>query len=173
MAPSPTTCPVSLAIPTGPVTPSGIVAWVKSCAKTPPIAATVDDARAIAQAAKAAGKVNFQCGLQARSDPQNHFLLVNHVRAASYGKPVMARSQWHKKQSWRRASPNPEREKAVNWRLNKEISTGLIGELGIHQLDLITWFLNQRPAGVSGLGGILNWNDGRDAALVCRVLGTE
>lgn len=129
-----------------------------------PIAATVDDARAIAQAAKDAGKLNFQSGLQARSDPQNHFLLVNHVRAASYGKPVMARSQWHKKQSWRRASPNPEREKAVNWRLNKEISTGLVGELGIHQLDLITWFLNQRPAGVSGFGGILNWNDGRDVA---------
>ena len=38
------------------------------------------------------------------------------------GQPVMARAQWHKKQSWRSASPNADREKALNWRLSKETS---------------------------------------------------
>jgi predicted dehydrogenase len=128
-----------------------------------PLATTVEDARAIAQAAKAAVRCNFQAGLQARSDPQRHFLL-QFIRSGAMGKNVMARSQWHKKESWRRASPNPDREKVINWRLSRDTSAGLMGEIGIHQLDLISWFLDSRPAAVSGFGGILNWNDGRDVA---------
>ncbi len=128
-----------------------------------PLASSVEDARAIAQAAKAAGKVNFQAGLQARSDPQLHFLR-QFIRSGALGTNVMARSQWHKKESWRHSSPNPEREKDINWRLRQETSAGLMGEIGVHQLDLINWFLNERPVAVSGWGGILNWNDGRDVA---------
>ncbi len=128
-----------------------------------PLAVTTEDARAIAEAAKAAVKVNFQAGLQGRSNPQRHFLL-QFIRSGATGKGVLARSQWHKKESWRRTSPNADREKVINWRLRKETSAGLIGEVGIHQLDLISWFLSARPAAVSGFGGILNWNDGRDVA---------
>ncbi len=128
-----------------------------------PLASSMEDARAIAEAAKAAVNVNFQSGLQWRSDPQLHFLL-QFIRSGATGKNVMARSQWHKKDSWRRTSPNPDREKEINWRLRQETSSGLMGEIGVHQLDLISWFLNRRPVSVSGLGGILNWNDGRDVA---------
>ncbi|MDB6109651.1 MAG: hypothetical protein JWR69_1401, partial [Pedosphaera sp.] len=60
--------------------------------------------------------------------------------------------------------PNPEREQAINWRLRQESSTGLIGEIGIHQLDLLSWFLNARPVSVVGSGSIMNWNDGREVA---------
>jgi predicted dehydrogenase len=74
----------------------------------------------------------------------------------------MARAQWHKKQSWRQASPNAEREKAINWRLAKDVSLGLIGEIGIHQLDLFNWYLKGLPKAVTGWGGVLCWNDGRD-----------
>lgn len=126
-----------------------------------PLAHTMEDARAIAQAAKAAFKVNFQSGLQTRSDPQHRFLL-EFVRSGAAGKTVKAFAQWHKKQSWRRTSPNPEREKETNWRLNNATSIGLVGEIGIHQVDVVTWFIHTRPVAVTGFGGILHWNDGRD-----------
>jgi predicted dehydrogenase len=126
-----------------------------------PLATTIEDARAIAQAAKAAEKVNFQAGLQMRSDPQRHFLL-GFIRSGATGKAIKGRTQWHKKQSWRRTSPNPEREKEINWRLSNQTSPGLVGELGIHQVDVASWFLNALPRSVTGFGGILFWNDGRD-----------
>jgi predicted dehydrogenase len=128
-----------------------------------PIAHTVEDARAIAVAAKAAEKVNFQVGLQMRSDPAKLYVR-DFIRSGAIGKVVMARAQSHKKESWRRPGSTPELEKAANWRLDKSISTGLAGEVGIQQLDLINWFLNERPAEITGFGGIMNWNDGRDVA---------
>jgi len=126
-----------------------------------PFANSIEDARAIAQAAKSALKINFQAGLQLRSDPHRHFL-VQFVRAGAMGKTVLARSQWNKKQSWRRTSPNPDREKDINWRLDSKTSLGLVGELGIHQLDVVNWFMNSRPMAVSGFGSLLQWRDGRD-----------
>ena len=40
-----------------------------------PMASTIEDARAIAQAAQAAGRLHFQVGQQLRSDPQRHSLV--------------------------------------------------------------------------------------------------
>ena len=127
-----------------------------------PIAASMEDARAIAQAAKASLKVNFQSGLQTRSDKQM-VNLFNFSRTGILGKVIKARSQSHKKQSWRRTSPNPEREKDINWRLEKNISLGLIGEIGIHQMDMACWFLMGRPLSVTGFGSLIQWKeDGRE-----------
>jgi predicted dehydrogenase len=78
------------------------------------------------------------------------------------GKPIKARAQWHKKQSWRRTSANPEREKEMNWRLDRATSPGLVAEVGVHQLDLCSWVFNERPISVFGSGEVLQWNDGRD-----------
>ena len=128
-----------------------------------PLATTLEDAQAIAKAAKAAVKLNFQSGLQMRSDPQRHFLL-QFIRSGAMGRTIMARSQWHKKESWRRTSPNPEREKEINWRLRKDESLGLDWGNRHSSMDLINWFINARPKAVAGFGGILNWNDGRDVA---------
>jgi predicted dehydrogenase len=127
-----------------------------------PLAHTIEDARAIAQAARAATKVNFQAGLQLRSDNQRHFVL-KFIRSGAIGRAVFARTQWHKKQSWRRPAPNAEREMEVNWRLRRETSPGLLGELAIHQLDMATMVLDGRPVSVTGYGGLLHWtNDDRD-----------
>ncbi len=126
-----------------------------------PLATTVEDAKAIAQAAQAAKRVVFQAGLQLRSDKERLFLLP-FIRAGSLGKTVMARGQWHKKQSWRSTSPNPDREKAINWRLSKETSTGLMGEFGTHHVDQVGWYLNTKPTAVTGFGAINFWTDGRD-----------
>jgi predicted dehydrogenase len=125
-----------------------------------PLAHTVEDARAIATAARDHLKLNFQAGLQQRSDPQLHHLLT-FIRTGVLGREVKVRSQWHKKQSWRRASATPERERELNWRLDKSLSTGLIGELGIHQLDLAAWFLRDQPLAVTGFGATIRWDDGR------------
>jgi predicted dehydrogenase len=125
-----------------------------------PLASTIADARAIAQAAKAHPKQIFQVGLQFRGNPQHHHV-QEFVRTGAPGKLTLARSQWHKKQSWRRASPNGDREKALNWRLDPAVSPGLMGELGIHQVDVASWYSRSLPVAVTGFGGVLHWSDGR------------
>jgi len=127
-----------------------------------PLALTIEDARAMAQAAQAAPKQIFQTGLQMRADPQRLFLLP-FIRSGALGTSIKARAQWHKKQSWRATSPNPEREKQINWRLDQATSPGLMGEIGIHQLDQAGWFLNGRPLAVTGFKALKHWkDDGRD-----------
>jgi predicted dehydrogenase len=126
-----------------------------------PLAHTVEDARAIAAAAKASVKTYFQAGLQMRSHPHRHFVL-GFVRSGAGGKAVAARAQWNRKQSWRRTSPSPEREKEINWRLSRKTSPGLIGEVGIHSVDLVSWFADKVPLAVTGFGGVNQWKDGRD-----------
>lgn len=126
-----------------------------------PLATSIEDAKAIASAAKAARQVVFQAGLQMRSDPQRHFLLP-FIRSGAIGQFVMARAQWHRKQSWRATSPKPEREKELNWRLAKATSVGLVGELGIHSIDQATWYVNGLPKAVNGFGAIAFWKDGRE-----------
>ena len=129
-----------------------------------PLANTLEDSRAIAQAAKAAKQCLFQPGLQGRSDPQLHFIL-KFIRSGAVGQTVMARAQWHKKTSWHAQSSDPEREKELNWRLDKAISLGLLGEVGCHAVDQTAWFLNARPTAVTGSGSLLLWtDDGRDVS---------
>jgi len=126
-----------------------------------PLAGSIEDAREIALAAKAAKNLAFQTGLQMRSDKQRLFLLP-FIRTVALGKTALARAQYHKKTSWRSMSPNPEREKALNWRLSKATSLGLIGEIGSHPIDQAGWFLNALPTAVTGFGSIMFWKDDRD-----------
>ena len=126
-----------------------------------PLAGTIEDARAIAQAAKAAGTQVFASGLQGRSNAlQNH--VWNFVKSGVLGETALVKAQWNKKDSWRRPAPTPEREKVVNWRLSTATSAGLPGELGIHQFDLTSSYLSALPTAVTGSGAIVAWNDGRD-----------
>jgi predicted dehydrogenase len=125
-----------------------------------PLANSIEDARAIGIAAQQS-KAKFQAGLQGRSNA-----LFKHVsqfvKAGVLGSPILATSQWNKKQSWRRAGPTPERESELNWRLSRNTSSGLVGEVGVHQLDLMNWYLRALPVAVSGFGRIAVWNDGRN-----------
>lgn len=126
-----------------------------------PLAHTIDDAREIAMAAKAAPHLMFQSGLQRRADPERQFLLP-FIRASSLGQIVMVRAQSNNKTSWRAAAPTPEREAAVNWRLDKAVSLGLMGEVACHPIDEASWFLNACPLAVSGVGSVMYWKDGRE-----------
>jgi Predicted dehydrogenases and related proteins len=126
-----------------------------------PLASSVEDAKAIAQAAKAAApKVIFHSGLQFRTNPQHHHVR-RFIRTGALDKIAQGKAQWHKKTSWRRAAPTDERQAELNWRLRKETSGGLIGEIGIHQIDVSSWYLDKTPKAVSGFGGIVAWRDGR------------
>jgi len=112
-----------------------------------PLAVTVEDAKAIAQAGKDSKPV-FASGLQYRANPQHHHAL-SFMRAGTLSTVVEGYGQWRKKQSWRRTAPSPDREKEINWRLNKATSAGLMGEIGIHQVDVGSWFLNALPVSVA------------------------
>jgi len=134
-----------------------------------PLAHTIEDARAIAKAASSSKHLLFQAGYQLRSDPQRHFLLP-FIRSGAIGKAVMARAQWHRKQSWRATSPNADREKAINWRLDKDLSLGLVGEVGCHPIDQASWYLNSKPVAATGFGGVSFWKDGREVPDTVEVL---
>jgi predicted dehydrogenase len=126
-----------------------------------PLANTIDDAKAIATAARDAVKVVFQAGLQERSHPQRNFL-VPFIRGGALGTNALARAQWHEFTSWRRDSPNDQRAKDLNWRLSQKSSTGLIGEAGVHLVDVASWFLRGLPTAVTGFSSLVFWKDGRD-----------
>ncbi|MCZ7635292.1 MAG: Gfo/Idh/MocA family oxidoreductase [Verrucomicrobia bacterium] len=126
-----------------------------------PLASSLEDARAIAAAAQKHLRLNFQAGLQARSDKQM-VNLVKFIRTGVMGTPLKGSAQFHKKMSWRIASATPEREKVLNWRLDNATSGGLIAELGVHQLDLANWFLNGLPTEAMGIGALTYYKDQRD-----------
>ncbi len=132
-----------------------------------PLAHTLEDARVIAKAAKEHFSQVFHPGLQHRSDPQRHFLL-GFIRSGATGRMFKARAQWHKKESWRRTSPNREQE--LNWRLRKDVSLGLAGEIGIQHIDNACWTLKSEPVAISGIGSIQLWNDGREVADTVQLL---
>lgn len=125
-----------------------------------PLAASLDDAHAIVRAAKGSRTV-FQGGLQGRANS-----LYRHVgqfvKSGVLGTPVMASAHWARKDSWRRVAPTPAREAELNWRLVKESSPGLMGEVAIHQMDLVAEFLRVLPVAVTGFGTTTLWKDGRD-----------
>jgi len=125
-----------------------------------PMAGNIDDARAMARAARDTPDLNFHVGQQFRADPQ-YLSVAKFIRGGALGKATLFRGQWHTKQSWRRASPNQARERALNWRLDPDTTTGLVGEAGLHQIDTALWFAGALPTSVAGSGQIMLWNDGR------------
>jgi predicted dehydrogenase len=124
-----------------------------------PLAASLDDARAIAGAARGSRSV-FQGGLQGRANS-----LYRHVgqfvKSGVLGTPVMASVHWARKDSWRRVAPTPAREAELNWRLAPDSSPGLMGEVAIHQMDLVAEYLRGLPTAVTGFGTTALWKDGR------------
>ncbi|HUG52078.1 MAG TPA: Gfo/Idh/MocA family oxidoreductase [Vicinamibacteria bacterium] len=127
-----------------------------------PLAASMDEARAVASAALAS-KVVFQGGLQGRSNALRRHV-AQFVKSGVLGTPVMASAHWARKDSWRRAAPTPAREAELNWRLSAATSPGLAGEVGIHAFDLVSDYLGSMPVAATGYGTVVHWKDGRDVA---------
>ncbi len=127
-----------------------------------PLASSIEEAAAIARAA-IASKVKFQSGLQGRSNSLYRHV-SKFVRTGVLGTPAQVMAQHNRKQSWRRMAATPERERDLNWRLASSTSAGLMGEIGIHHIDLASWYLKGLPVAVTGFGSIIGWKDGRDLA---------
>ncbi len=125
-----------------------------------PIAHTLEDSKAIAAAARGA-KVVAAAGLEGRSDPV-YKLARTFFRSDAVRDVVALRGQNFQKTTWRTPASDPARDKALNWRLDKELSLGLAGELGTHQFDVFCWYRDQYPASVGGSGAILLHADGRE-----------
>jgi predicted dehydrogenase len=121
-----------------------------------PLSSDLDEAKAIATAG-AAAKTIFQTGLQYRSNAM-HIHVMKFVRAMDLGRLLEGRAQWHKRGSWLRPDPNDARMKEINWRLYKATSSGLAGEIGIHQMDIASWVMNATPISVEGFGSIAQWS---------------
>jgi len=128
-----------------------------------PMAHTVEDCRAIAEAAAKAGSLVFQAGLEGRSNPI-YKLARTFFRSDAVRDVVAVEAQHYQKTSWRFPASDPSREKEVNWRLDPEVSLGLAGEMGVHQFDVAFWYLDQLPTAVNGGGAIRLHSDGRTIA---------
>lgn len=127
-----------------------------------PLAANIEDAKAIVHAARDAATV-FQAGLLARSNPI-YKLAWSFQRAGVLETMIEGRAQDHEKTSWRFPADDAEIREALNWRLHPERSAGLPGELGTHQFDVVDWFLGEYPVAVRGGGAIRLYDDGRELA---------
>jgi predicted dehydrogenase len=123
-----------------------------------PLAHTVADARAIADAADAAGKT-LQPGLLAPANPlwQRARTLA---RTDSLRSIVALYAQDHRKTSWRFPA-SPALERAANWRLDPEVSLGIEGELASHQLAAFAWLRGSTPQRIRGHGALRLHDDGR------------
>lgn len=103
----------------------------------------------------------FQTGHQFRSSPVYRHI-VSMVREGQLGEISHIENQWNRNGDWRRPVPDPKWERQINWRMYREYSGGLTAELCSHHIDFAHWLIGEKPARVSGFGGIDYWKDGRE-----------
>lgn len=127
-----------------------------------PLAHSIEDAKAIAAAA-AGGKKVFAVGFEGRANPV-YTLARSFFKTDAFKDMIAMRQQFASKTSWRFSAPDADREKRMNWRLDKGVSTGMIGEIASHQLDVAHWYRSQLPISVRATGGVRFWTDGREVA---------
>lgn len=103
----------------------------------------------------------FQTGHQYHSS-RLYTQMVESIKNGKVGVVTAFECQWNRNGDWRRPVPMPELERAINWRMYREYSGGLMAELCSHQLDFVNWVLKATPEKVMGIGGIDYWKDGRE-----------
>ena len=133
-----------------------------------PMASSIEDLKEMARAAQGA-KTALQVGHPGRANPV-YKLARSFYRSGSIEDLVNMSAHWHRKLSWRVPSSDAKRAKELNWRLYKESSSGLPGEVGSHLVDALHWFTKKVPSRVHGLGSTLLYEDGREIpdTVTCR-----
>lgn len=106
-------------------------------------------------------KTIFQTGHQYHSS-KLYTHVVDLIKNGKIGKVIAFDCQWNRHGDWRRTIPKPELERALNWRMYREYSGGLLAELCSHQIDFANWVLDEMPNQVMGAGGVDYWKDGRE-----------
>jgi predicted dehydrogenase len=123
-------------------------------------------AAAMCKAAAASGKV-MQIGHQRRSNPiyQQAYKMIHEENLC--GRLTQLYGQWNRtpeeKLTWPEKQPmTPEMlakygyanmDEFKNWRWYRRYSAGPIGDLGSHQIDIFSWFLNAEPSRLMAMGG--------------------
>lgn len=117
----------------------------------------------IEQVRKAIAKTDriVQSGYQHRYSDHLQYV-AGLIESGEIGTLTRVECQWNRNGDWRRPVPSPEYERAINWRMYREYSGGLVAELSSHQMDIIQWMLNSPPRKIMGTGGMDHWKDGRD-----------
>ncbi len=103
----------------------------------------------------------FQTGHQYHSS-KLYMHVVELIKSGKIGQVLSFECQWNRQGDWRRKVPDPKLERAINWRMYREYSGGLVAELCSHQIDFVNWVLGSTPKKVMGVGGIDYWKDGRE-----------
>ena len=103
----------------------------------------------------------FQTGHQYHSS-RLYRHVVELIQTGKVGKVTAIECQWNRNGNWRRPVTDSNLERAINWRMYREYSGGLVAELCSHQIDFANWVLNATPDQVLGVGGIDYWKDGRE-----------
>jgi predicted dehydrogenase len=88
--------------------------------------------------------------------------VVKLIKAGKVGNISAFECQWNRHGDWRRSVSDPSLEKAINWRMYRAYSGGLLAELCSHQIDFVNTILEENPIQVMGTGGVDYWKDGRE-----------
>ncbi|MCB0632792.1 MAG: Gfo/Idh/MocA family oxidoreductase, partial [Lewinella sp.] len=128
------------------------------CEKT--MTFTVEETKALKPIVDGSGKV-FQVGYQHRYNPIYN-MVKEILDGDEFGELSHIECYWNRNGDWRRPVPDPKFERIINWRMYREYSAGLIGELSSHQINIVNWMLGGTPTKVTGIGGIDYWKDGRE-----------
>ncbi len=103
----------------------------------------------------------LQVGHQYRYSPL-YYRVKEMVNNGFLGKVTQVDCRWDRNGDWRRQVPQPGLERAINWRMYKQYSGGLMAELLSHQIDFINWVFDTHPQEFFATGGIDVFKDGRE-----------
>ncbi|MCG8308491.1 MAG: Gfo/Idh/MocA family oxidoreductase [Cytophagales bacterium] len=120
----------------------------------------IDEALALVEKVNKSKKI-FQIGHQYHSS-RLYANIVKTIKKGYIGEIKSFEAQWNRNGNWRRVVPEEGLERQINWRMYREFSNGLLGELSSHQIDFVNWVTNSHPERVVGTGGIDYWKDGRE-----------
>jgi predicted dehydrogenase len=126
----------------------------------PPLVFKPEEVHALRALAAEKPKQVIQVGLQRR---YSRFYQIAKIMVSKglIGNVTHIAAQWHRNPGWR-VAPDPASERLRYWKLFREYSAGLTGELASHQIDVATWMFGARPEYVIGIGGREFLQDGRD-----------
>ena len=148
-----------------------------------PLSARLEDAAAALDAVEKADRV-VQVGTQRRSSARFR-AAAEYVKSGALGPICKVETAWNRNiQSWTRPTDMirredvdwdqyqmylPKREFDAKryrcWHLYYEYTTGLVGLLGSHMIDVALWFMDDPfPTSCVALGGTFTWKDGRQTS---------
>ncbi len=136
---------------------------------------TLEGAKQMALTAKETGKL-LQIGHQRRSNPRYRHCYEKYIQEAKLlGRITTINGQWNRSRQAcidNVCPPGQEIDEAtlnkygfkdmkqfMNWRWYKGLGGGPIVDLGSHQIDIYSWFLDAQPISVVASGGTDYWTD--------------